>query len=477
MVTKIKKRAVLTTFLNFEVELWLVQSHLFRHLYAHPHAKAAGCTFLVSCAVSDPTVAAFSPLPHVLRLFPPQSLRADPPPASISRTPLPEAPLRPLPSLFSSVQCITQEDLDYYMTPLYERNWRVFTEMLNMTVARGVLERSAHVVPMLGKKFRFLRARAAVHFLADLASVAKAEEHEPRITLFLGRKSQHAVVRMHTLRTLDDAQGLYEANVRPGLSSHDLRLAILLEHLFQEHYVASGVSRPLPALLAPPDVPDLAAIQSWQNAHIAQAAGTIAADANWVPAPTPLTPLPPLPTLEDEDAGQTCTEAQFEALSAPLYARGWRVAFLPIPGEDRVYEPTLCLTGFFRFRSFGAAVSFVRAVASGGHPRNWKDNAELHFLLDAQTVRAQLVYPAHSLPTVGNLCAALHVERIFHDRYFRVGAARVSNVHPYRDGDMQQHQPRTFAELQRTKETPMRAFHQRHNAMMAWMLPRARSRE
>jgi hypothetical protein len=90
----------------------------------------------------------------------------------------------------------------------------------------------------------------------------------------------------------------------------------------------------------------------------------------------------------------------------------------------------------------------------------------LHFLVDAQTVRAQLVYPpGYGALTVGNLRAARRIEQIFHDEYF--GSARMSDVHPYRNDGL--HQPGSVEELQRTRNIPLRPFHVRHNAKMARM--------
>jgi hypothetical protein len=90
----------------------------------------------------------------------------------------------------------------------------------------------------------------------------------------------------------------------------------------------------------------------------------------------------------------------------------------------------------------------------------------LHFLVDAQTVRAQLVYPpGYGALTVGNLRAARRIEQIFHDEYF--GSARMSDVHPYRNDGL--HQPGSVEELQRTRDIPLRPFHVRHNAKMARM--------
>ncbi|KAF8208248.1 hypothetical protein K438DRAFT_1813675 [Mycena galopus ATCC 62051] len=381
---------------------------------------------------------------------------------SISRTPLPPPPRLPLALPFASVHSITQADIDRYVVPLYERNWLIFTEMPNMILTGDTLERNARTVSLLGKKFGFLRGRAATSFLADVVELARQEEHEPRITMFLGRSKQHVLLRMHTSRTLSDAQGFSEQHVSPGLSARDLRLAILLENHYQAKYVASKQALPLRALLFRPDVPDCDTLRAMQDYKIIRATNTVEADAKWTPSPLTLSALPPVP--EHQNAETICTDAHFDAFLRPLYTRGWHAAFLPIMGEDKLYAPMLCLTGFFRFTSLTAAIAFIRDVV--GYPWYKEDNAELHFLVDAQTVRAQLVYPPeHVALTVGNLRAARRIEQIFHDEYF--GAARMSDVHPYRNNRM--HQPRNFEELQRTREIPLRPFHLRHNAKMARM--------
>ncbi|KAF7343447.1 hypothetical protein MVEN_01777500 [Mycena venus] len=381
---------------------------------------------------------------------------------SIPRTPLPEPPPAPLALPFASVHSITQANIDRYVAPLYERNWLIFTEMPNMILTGDTLERNARTVSLLGKKFWFLRGRAATNFLADVVDFALQEEHEPRITMFLGRTKQHVLVRMHTPRTLSDAEGFSEEHIRPGLSARDLRLAILLENHYQDKYVASRQALPLRALLLRPDVPDCDTIRVTQESKISRATNTVEADAKWTPSPLIISALPPLPGHEDADT--ICTDAHFDAFLRPLYTRGWHAAFLPIMGQDKLYAPMLCLTGFFRFTSLAAAIAFIRDVV--GYPWYKEDNAELHFLVDAQTVRAQLVYPPeHVALTVGNLRAARRIEQIFHDDYF--GSARMSGVHPYRNDSM--HQPRSVEELRRTRETPLRMFHLRHNAKMARM--------
>ncbi|KAJ6588390.1 hypothetical protein B0H19DRAFT_1099107 [Mycena capillaripes] len=382
--------------------------------------------------------------------------------SSIPRTSLPEPPSSPLELPFAAVQSITQKDVDRYVTPLYERKWLIFSEMPNMILVDDTLERSARTVSMLGKKFHFLRGRAATNFLADVGDFARQEEHAPRLTMFLGRKGQHVLVRMHTERTLSDTEGFSAANIRPALSARDLRLAILLENHFQEKYVASRQALPLPPMTLRPDVPDRDTVLRAAAVKVRRAASTMEGDTKWTPSALTVSTLPPLP--DHEDAAMICTDTHFDAFLRPLYARGWHAAFLPVVGPDKLYAPTLCLTGFYRFASLALAIAFIRDVAG----RRWykEDNAELHFLVDAQTVRAQLVYPHdHVALTVGNLRAARRIEQIFHDNYF--GSTRMSEVHPYRNPGT--HQPTSVEELQRTREAPLRLFHLRHNAKMTRM--------
>ncbi|KAJ7094078.1 hypothetical protein B0H15DRAFT_831806 [Mycena belliarum] len=352
----------------------------------------------------------------------------------IPRTALPELPPPPLCSPLTSVQSITQANIHHYVAPLFERNWRVFMELPNLVLSDDTLERGARNVPMLGKKFWFLRGRTAANFLADVAELAGREAHEPRMTLFLGRKKQHVVVRMHTLRTLGETESISETHVVPGLSARDLRLALLLEGRFQDKYVASGKALPLLEMLSKPDVPDLRSIRLWHDGGTTRATETVRADEQWTPLSLESSPLPLLPDLHDAET--ICTNAHFD-----LYSR------------------TLCLTGFFRFRTLAAAISFIREIAA--FPWYKEDNAELHFLVDARTVRAQLVYPPeHTALTLGNLRAALRIEGLFHTEY--VGFARMTDVHPYR----RVHQPASVEELQQTRGRPLRMFHRRHNAKM-----------
>ncbi|KAJ7822359.1 hypothetical protein B0H13DRAFT_2127126, partial [Mycena leptocephala] len=310
---------------------------------------------------------------------------------SIPRTPLPEPPPPSLASPFASVQSITEAVIDRYM--------------LNLILTDGALERSARTVPMLGKKFRFLRGRAATNFMAGVVDFARQEKHEPRITMLLGQVKQHVLVRMHTTLTLGDTEELSGTN---------------------DKYVASRQALPLPPLLLQPDVPDRDRIRRLQDSKIPRAANTI---------------------------HTICTNAHFDAFLRPLYTRGWHAMLLPIVGEDKLYVPMQCLTGFFRFTDLTAAIAFIRDVV--GYPWYKEDKAELHFLVDAQTVWAQLLYPPeHVALTVGNLRAAWHIEQIFHDDY--LGSARISDVYPYRNHGT--HQPGSVEELRCTREAPSPPF-------------------
>ncbi|KAJ7481554.1 hypothetical protein FB451DRAFT_1236357 [Mycena latifolia] len=379
----------------------------------------------------------------------------------IPRTKLPELPPPPLLLPFASVQSITQADIDLYVSPLYERNWRVFIDLPNLILSDDSLERWARNALVLGKKFWFLRGRTAAKFLVDVVELAGQEEHKPKITLFLGRRGQYVLVKMHTSRTLGEAEGLPKpTSVKPGLSAWDLRLALLLENRFQDKYVASGQALPLPEMLLKPYVPDVAELHRWHDSTTARATTLLKADAKWAPRPSARSVLPPPPALEDAET--ICTDAHFEAFLRPLYLRGWHAAFLPIRGNDKLYAPTLCLTGFFRFTSSAAAIAFIHDVVA--FPWYKEDNAELHFLVDAQTVRAQLKYPPeHTALTLGNLRAALRIEQLFDTKY--VSFARMSYVHPYRAV----HQPGSVEELQQTREKTLRLFYLRQNAKVSWM--------
>ncbi|KAJ6613582.1 hypothetical protein B0H10DRAFT_2047804 [Mycena sp. CBHHK59/15] len=515
------------------------------------------------------------------------------------RTELPKPPDPPLALPFYSVPSISQSDIDQHVSPLYDYNWRVFTEMPNLRLRKNRLERDARTVPMLGKKFWFVKSAGAGQFLTDVVGIAWLEKVDPRITIFFGRRKQHVIVRTHTPRTLDDTLGITDAAVTPGLSSWDLRFAVLLENLFQDKYVTTHQALPLLPMRGPRErhPPDLSLIRHWQKKGAVFAADTVKLDAAWTPLPSdqsiefpsplplddvpsspplediPSTPSPenvpspsppedapsahllnipsahpledvpscPLvevdpwppapenvpstpppevvlsasppedapwpPTLEDvpsappledvpspspedvtsrpqiedtplpltlpalpalKDADTVCTDEHLDQFLRPLYAKGWHAAFMPILGEDKLYAPRLCLTGFYsKFSTLGKATKFVRDVVY--HP--WwcrEDTAELHFLIDARTVRAQLVYPpTHRALTLGNLRAALRIEHMFRARH--AGSVRPSLVHPYRGHEA--HQPSSIEELQRTRETPLRQFHLKHNAKMARTRP------
>lgn len=187
-------------------------------------------------------------------------------------------------------------------------------------------------------------------------------QHEPTITLFMGRMQQHVVVRMHTVRTLGDAEDLSEANIRPGLSARDLRLSFLLEDHFQETYVSSRRALPLPDVLLVPEVPTLTRIRIWQGWETTRAAKTIEDDKKWTPLKSDVSALPLPPNSRDRET--RCTDAHFDAFLRPLYTRGWHAAFIHIVDKDKMYRPTLCLTAFFRFTTLSAAIEFIRHIVS-----------------------------------------------------------------------------------------------------------------
>ncbi|KAJ6591060.1 hypothetical protein DFH09DRAFT_1138455 [Mycena vulgaris] len=282
--------------------------------------------------------------------------------SAFPRLELPELPPPALATPFGSVQSLTQADFRQYVRPLCQRNWLVFMERPNLILSDHSLARSEHTVPMLGKKFWFLRGRAAVEFLADVVKIAGQEEHEPRISLFLGRTKQHVLVRTYTLRTLGDTEEFLATNVVPGLSTRDLRLALLFETHFQEEYVGSEKAWPLREMLEWPRVPSLAGIRRWQMSA-SRVPETPEVDEKWTPLPSDMSPLPSPP--DPKDAGTICTDEHFDAFLRPLYMRGWLAAFMPILGKGKLYAPTLCLTRFFTFVNLAAATSFIRDVVAG----------------------------------------------------------------------------------------------------------------
>ncbi|KAJ7747913.1 hypothetical protein DFH07DRAFT_573492 [Mycena maculata] len=382
----------------------------------------------------------------------------------IHRPHLPEPP-QPLAGPFGSVQSITQTDINQYVAPLYEHNWCIYHEIPNLAVLDDALERDPRYVPVLGKKFWFRRSLGAVKFLGDVVRIAREEgafkprQLELRISMLLGKRKQFIIVRTHTARTLGRTEDISEANVKPGLSARDLRLAILLENHFHDEYVASAHASPLPDLPLRPIVPNIDQLRTWRARGARRAEEEMMLDGMWTPLPTELFTLPPSPA--PEEAATTCTDTHFDMFLRPLYMRGWHAAFLPIMGDNKLYAPTLSLTGFFRFKHPSTAASFIWDVS---HLWYKEDNAELHFLVDALTVRAQLVYPPpQNALTLGNLRAALRIERIFHDKYFAL--ARMSEVHPYRSPN---HQPKTVEELRRTRDRAFKAFHLRNNKKMMW---------
>ncbi|KAJ7291239.1 hypothetical protein C8J57DRAFT_1271896 [Mycena rebaudengoi] len=384
----------------------------------------------------------------------------------IPRTELPSPPPPPPALPFSSVPAITQREVEQYVHPLIEYKWRVFEEMPNLILVEDQLVRHARMVPVLGKKFSFLRSKGARKFLSSVVYIAQKENHEPTISFFLGHQKQHAIVRTHTPKTLDDASSIAEPTAAPGLSAKDARFAILLEQCFQILYVGAQLAHGLPPMYRRPIMPDLSLLQTHLNWARVPAEAKMDFDSKTAEkAVSPSTVIPAIP--EDpspEDAGTVCTDEHLRMFLQPLYARGWRVGFLPIIGSDRQFVRTLCITGLFRFTTLAAATTFVQDFSS----TEWwaDDNVELYFHINSRTVRVELVYPREqSLLTLRNVRTALRIERIFWDQH--AGSMRLSDVHPYRwmSG---LYQPQTIEELGRTREKRMRTFHLRQNAKMAY---------
>ncbi|KAJ7057026.1 hypothetical protein C8F01DRAFT_1233508 [Mycena amicta] len=354
-------------------------------------------------------------------------------------------PPRPA-SVLSSAPFITQEDIDDYIAPLYERNWRVFTDFQSLVLENDVLERGSDNVVVLGKKFNFNRRPVACTFLKDVGELAEKEKHFPKITAFFGQKSQHVVVRTYTLKTLDDTQGFDPKNVRPGLSTDDLRLALLLE----SHFDTSSEKAPRFRAAPSRSVPSLSMIREWQ-----QLIGPALLSADWL-EPSVVQPLPQL-ELTEANLKEVCTDAHFKTIFIPLYSRGWRIAFLPLLNEKKRFAQTLTLTGFFRFKSLQPCISLLHDVVQ--QQEHQPGAADLHFQLEANTLRVQFVYPpSQTALLLGTAADALSVERLYQDTY--ANQARISDVHPFRDNG----NPTSVEELQRMWKRPLRTYHLRYNA-------------
>ncbi|KAF7319446.1 hypothetical protein HMN09_00283100 [Mycena chlorophos] len=350
----------------------------------------------------------------------------------------PHPPARLSPTAFSSVPFITQTDLDEYISPLYARNWRVFSDLQTLALQDGLLERRNENVLVLGKKFSFKKPWTTLYaFLERVDEVARDENRSPKMTVFFGRRHRpHVVVRTNTPRTLSD-DAYTPSDVRPGLSTDDIRFAMRLE----------GDSE-APAKPGQP-VPTLDLIRQWQqSATICPPSG-----------PESTETIEPLPQVDDGlDPRAPCTDEDFQKLLVPMYSRGWRVAFLPLLSDSKKFTNTLTLTGFFRFNALSASFAFLRDIVE---TRAQTPRPDLHFQLEAETLRVQLVYPPpQSTLLVGHVTQALRIERLFEDTYARF--ARVSSVHPFRNNDGAHH-PRSVAELQKTREEPLRYYHLRYN--------------
>ncbi|KZV93403.1 transcriptional coactivator/pterin dehydratase [Exidia glandulosa HHB12029] len=135
----------------------------------------------------------------------------------------PSRPLKPLPSLPPAppypCPLITQEELDEYLIPLYDHDWRVAVKD-NLFG----LQRRINIT-----KYKFV-----LEFVNELAEYAKAESHHPEITFTYSS----VTVRLLTHSATSHPSG---ENPEPtqGITMRDVRLAILTERLV-ERFLDAG---------------------------------------------------------------------------------------------------------------------------------------------------------------------------------------------------------------------------------------------
>ncbi|KAI0951335.1 hypothetical protein AcW1_008402 [Taiwanofungus camphoratus] len=133
---------------------------------------------------------------------------------------LPAAPRYPCPYL-------TDEEISQYLMPLYCRAWFVgSSEWL-----RDYNQAPNRSSPELVKTFHFHEHEHAVKFVDQVEVIHSSENHHS--TISLSDREAHIRIHTHEARPPKDPNTEKLPKKLPGITLRDVRLAILLEHVFQ----------------------------------------------------------------------------------------------------------------------------------------------------------------------------------------------------------------------------------------------------
>ncbi|KAH9998512.1 hypothetical protein BJV74DRAFT_883196 [Russula compacta] len=140
--------------------------------------------------------------------------------------------IRPLPILpppqKGTPLTITTRDIEEYIQPLYLRGWGLSPILPN-----------GNGIAVLRKRFELASVEALEEFLADLGEYEEKKQHHAKTNVF---EDQHAVLVStwtHVARRSNAGAEDQDANIQ-GVTVRDIRLAYVLEELFENALVASG---------------------------------------------------------------------------------------------------------------------------------------------------------------------------------------------------------------------------------------------
>ncbi|KAJ7282585.1 hypothetical protein C8J57DRAFT_1499571 [Mycena rebaudengoi] len=364
---------------------------------------------------------------------------------SSSKKPTPPFPITP-PKIWKPSDAprqITEKEFSDYVQPLFLQQWRISPDLHVLSLEKDEIKRQPRVVPFLCRTFPFASVKTVSRFLLDVRQAVEHEKHYP--ILSFNSRRWNVVVKTHT----PNAVGPNASAVGPGLTDRDMRLAVILQRLFVEHYVSQRrVPEPVPG---PGELfPTLAALTtkfSEKCAAVKQESSPVAAAA-----PSPALPLAlPLP----DDA--LCKDRDFRKYLFPLYARGWSAALHIVQAQKTgLYSEVAALSRVFGFTTFKAATTFVAELMELAT----QDKAEYDFVLDSNTVRLRMLNREKgdgraSQLSLRNLRYAVRAEELFAAKF--AGRARLVPV------DANQLQPQTVAELVALRQ-PLSLAHLEHNA-------------
>ncbi|TCD65341.1 hypothetical protein EIP91_002779 [Steccherinum ochraceum] len=135
---------------------------------------------------------------------------------------LPDAPKYPCPHL-------SDEEVVKYLQPLYARSWYLGLQVVKWN---GQLRTPL----VLAKKMDFLTYDDSLKFAGDLSGIVKSENHHPQVSLSpSGRLSLEINTHSATIPGVCPPARKDPQHIYPGVTLRDVRLAMLVETLWEQH--------------------------------------------------------------------------------------------------------------------------------------------------------------------------------------------------------------------------------------------------